>query len=95
MPQRREFITVLMMSRAVDASIRLGEESGTLPKLRHRDLILWLISNCFIQSAVGMKSNILNKGVRKFYETQARFKENEKILVQIQHRMLADGVPHY
>lgn len=64
---RRELITVLTMSRAIENGINLCEEKGVIPKMQHRDLILWMFANCFIGSCVGLKQGILNKGVLKFY----------------------------
>jgi len=52
---RRQLITVLAMSRAIEASLCIGETSGTIPRVPYRDLILWIISNCFLQSAMGFK----------------------------------------
>jgi hypothetical protein len=52
---RRELIAVLTMSRAIENGINLCEEKGIIPKLRHRDLMLWILANCFIGSCVGLK----------------------------------------
>ena len=51
---RRALMTTLMMSRALEASINIGETSGAIPKLKHRDVLLWVIANVFLQSALGM-----------------------------------------
>ena len=52
---RRELITTLMMSRAIESTLSKGESSGVIPKLQHRDMILWLVSNCLIGSFMGLR----------------------------------------
>ena len=92
---RRELITVLTMSRAVDASLTLGETNGVIPTLKYRNLLLWLIANTFLQSAMGFNQSILNGGLRKFFQIWSQMKPNDKILVETWSRMLADGVPTF
>lgn len=47
---RRELITVLTMSRAIETSINVGENTGSIPEsvAKHKVWILWLLSNCFL-----------------------------------------------
>ena len=45
---RRELITVLTMSRAIETSFTIGENTGTIPKWENKVWILWLLSNCFL-----------------------------------------------
>lgn len=45
---RRELITVLTMSRAIETSFTIGENAGTIPKWESKIWILWLISNTFL-----------------------------------------------
>ena len=92
---RRELMTVLMMSRAIEASFNIGEKTGSIPKLQHRDILLWVLANTFLQSAMGMNQGILNGGLRKFFENWSQMKQNDTILVKVWSRMLADGVPHF
>ena len=92
---RRELITVLTMSRAIETSFNMGETSGTIPVVQHKVLILWLLSNCFLQSAMGLKQSILNKSIAKFFATWSQMTPNDWILVKTWHRMLADGVPGF
>ena len=89
---RRELITVLTMSRAIENAIKIAEEKQIVPKLQNRDLILWTVANCFIGSCVGLRQSILNKAVCKFYINWSQMKQNDKILVNVWHRMLIDGV---
>ena len=67
--KRRELITVLTMSRALESSIKIAETQGIVPAFKHRDLVLWLVSNVFLQSAMGFRQSILNKGLTKFFAT--------------------------
>ena len=89
---RRALLTVLTMSRAIDCSIVMSEKKGWIPTLKHRDLILWIIANCFLQSAMGLKQDILNKGIAKFFRTWSQMKPNDVTLVNTWHRSLADGI---
>lgn len=92
---RRELITVLTMSRALESSIKMGETGGYIPTLEHKTWILWLVSNCFLQSAMGLKQGILNKSIAKFFATWSQMTTNDKVMVNIWHRMLADSVPGF
>mmetsp|Transcript_30359 Transcript_30359/g.37386 ORF Transcript_30359/g.37386 Transcript_30359/m.37386 type:complete len:170 (-) Transcript_30359:137-646(-) len=92
---RRQLITILTMSRALESSIRIGESSGAVPKLQHRDLFLWVICNCFLQSAMGFRQSILQSGLRKFFQTWSQMKQNDRLLVDVWHKMYIDGVPSF
>ena len=77
---RRELITTLMMSRAIEAMIRCAETKEIISKSEwSRNLFLWLAANTFIQTLVGIKRDSLNKGILKFYTTWAAMKPNDKI----------------
>ena len=92
---RRQLISVLTLSRALDVSFRIGEDYGVMPNRTVRDWVLWLFANCFLQTAMGLKQGILNKSLQKFFSNQAQMKTNDKIQVEIWHRMLQDGVPGF
>ena len=89
---RRALLTVLTMSRAIECGILMGESKGVIPTLKHRDMILWLLANMFLQSAMGLKQGILNKGIAKFFKTWSQMTPNDETMVATWHRMLADGV---
>ena len=57
---RRELFMALTMSRAIESTLKIGEEKGAIPKLKHRDFILWLLTNCFIGATMGLKQGIMN-----------------------------------
>ena len=92
---RRELITVLTMSRAIETSFTIGENNGTIPKWEHKIFIMWILSNCFLQSAMGLKQSILNKSIYKFFGIWSQMTTNDWILVKTWNRMLADGVPGF
>ena len=92
---RRSLLTVLTMSRALECSIVMSERKGVIPTIPHRDMLLWLVANTFLQSAMGLNQNILNKGISKFFKTWSQMKPNDLTLVNVWHRMLADGVPGF
>ena len=52
---RRQLITILTMSRAIEAGLSMGESVGAIPRVPHRDLLLWLLSNCVLQTAMGFR----------------------------------------
>lgn len=93
--KRRELITVLTMSRALESSIKIAETQGIVPAFKHRDLVLWLVSNVFLQSAMGFRQSILNKGLTKFFATWSQMKHNDKAMVDVWHKMYANGCPSF
>ena len=74
---RRQLLTVLVMSRAIDTSLKLGESTQSIPTVRHKDVILWVLANVFLQSSMGLNQDILNKGLLKFYKTWAQMTTND------------------
>ena len=76
---RRELITTLMMSRAIETSLYAAETDHVLPKSQYRNFVLWILANTFINTCVGIRRDILNKGILKFYTTWAAMKPNDKI----------------
>lgn len=111
---RRQLLTVLTLSRALDTALHAAESSSLsfaqqpvkqeelagssklYPFLmRHKVLIMWVIANTFLQSAMGLKPEILNKGMEKFFTRWSQQKENDLILKNTWIKMLADGVPGF
>ena len=64
--KRRELLCVLTASRAIDTTICIAEESGTIPNSPHRNMILFAIANTFLQSAMCLKQPILNRVLYNF-----------------------------
>ena len=52
---RRQLITIVTLSRALESSIRIGEDTGAVPRVPQRDLLLWLGANCFLQSSMALR----------------------------------------
>ena len=83
------------MSRALESGIKIAETGGVVPQFAHRDLLMWVLANTFLQSAMGFKQGILNKGLIKFFQTWSQMKHNDRELVGVWHRMYTDGVPSF
>ena len=92
---RRTFLAVVTMSRMIDTGLSLAEEKKVIPALKHRDLYLWLFTNLCTQYALSCNKDILNKGVAKFYTHWAQMYPNDKIQVDVWHRMRADKSPFW
>jgi hypothetical protein len=59
---------ILMMSRCVDSTINLVEDAGAIPKFhKYKYLFIFCVCNLFLQSSMGLKQELLNNGMRKFY----------------------------
>jgi hypothetical protein len=83
------------MSRAIDTSIKLGETKQYIPTVGHKDLLLFVIANVFLQSAMGFNYSILNKGLHGFFKQWSMMYPNDKIQVDVWHKMLANGVKSF
>ena len=65
---RKQLMMILIMSRAFDSVVNLGEDRGVLPQSRYKYIIIWVVASTFLQSAMGYQQDILNKGLFKFYK---------------------------
>lgn len=74
---RRQLLTILTMSRAIETSFNIGESSGTIPSFKARNLLLWLLANCFLQALMSWKQGALNGSLRKFFMTWSQMKQND------------------
>ena len=52
---RRQLMTVFVMSRAFDTSIRMGESHGVIKNVGRIEWVTWLAVNVFLLSAMGLK----------------------------------------
>ena len=52
---RRQFITVFVMSRAFDTAMRMGESHGAIANVSRIEWSIWLGANVFLLSAMGLK----------------------------------------
>ena len=93
--RRRQLFAVLMMSRAIDASLINLENKGTLPKSKLKGVLLWVIANLFCQGSMGLNDSILNKGLLKFYKQWADMTPNDDLLRKTWIRSIQDGVPDF
>ena len=93
--RRRQLFAVLMMSRAIDASLLNFENKGTLPKFKFKSVLLWVIGNVICQGAMCLNDSILNKGLFKFYKQWSQMTPNDDILRKTWIRSHLDGVPGF
>ena len=89
---RRQLLTMVALSRAIECSLSIGEANDYVPKVRNRDWILWLSMNMFLLTAMNFKQQILTKGMRNFFTRIAKMTPNEVIMINTQHRMMANSV---
>lgn len=76
--QRKQLFMILMMSRCVDSTINLVEEAGTIPKFhKYKYLLIFCVCNLFLQSSMGLKQELLNNGMRKFYAKWSQITTND------------------
>ena len=92
---RRQFITVFVMSRAFDSAMRMGEASGVIKNVGRIEWTIWLTANVFLLSAMGLKPGILSRGIKNFFQTWSQMSANDKKLSATWQRMLADGVASF
>jgi hypothetical protein len=60
---RKQLFLILMLARGVDSSINLLEDSGIIPRFSQKYLVIWFVANCLLQSLMGMKQDLLNRGL--------------------------------
>ena len=82
---RRMLFSVLMLSRAMDVSFSMVE--GKDRKIPHRDLVLFITANIFLQTTYAYESDLMNKGLSKFFKSWAKATVNDKLLMKVWHQM--------
>jgi hypothetical protein len=85
---RRMLFSVLILSRALDTACNKAEHN--VGKLPGKEIILWVVANTFLQATYAYDSDLMNKGLSKFFTTWSQQKPNDAILVKVWHRMYAD-----
>ena len=88
---RRQFVAVLALSRFLETSINLAEGTGTVPKIAYKDFYMWLGANLLTQYFLSCEKDVLNGGIKSFYVHWAQMTPNDKIQVEVWHRMRADN----
>ena len=63
--------------------------------MRNKVFLLWLLANTFLQSAMGLKPNILNRGMEKFFKTWSMQTKNDVILKDVWIKMFDEGKPGF
>ena len=93
---RKQLFMILMMSRCADCSISLLEEKEIIPKFhKYKYLFIFLVCNLFLLSSMGMKQELLNNGMRKFYAKWSRITVNDQHLCDLYSKMLENNVPTF
>lgn len=92
---RRQFVAVLAMSRFLEAGLSLAEGKQAVPKVWQRDLWLWIGANLLTQYFLSCEKDLLNGSIKSFYTHWAQMKPNDKIQVEVWHRMLQDKSPFW
>ena len=76
---RKQLFMILMMSRCVDSAINLLEEKEIIPKFHmYKYLFFFFICNLFLLSSMGLKQELLNSGMRKFYAKWSQLTHNDQ-----------------
>jgi hypothetical protein len=92
---RKELIMILILSRAVDTCINLGEGKKIIPVYKHKYVFIWVLFNIFLQSSMAMQPDILNRGLYKFYKKWSGMTKADLQLTEVWTRMLNDKVPYF
>ena len=75
---RKQLFMILMMSRCADSAINLLEENEIIPKFhKYKYLFLFCVCNLFLLSSMGIKQELLNNGMRKFYAKWSQITHND------------------
>jgi hypothetical protein len=96
---RKQYLTVLAMSRLIDTGLNLlqkqempkqlqpGERDlESLNRNNVRDFWLWMAANMMTNYAVSCHRQILNVDVAKFYGGWAQMTRPDKQLIEVWHR---------
>ena len=92
---RREFFAVTAMARLIDSSLKKAESDEVIPVVKNKEFWFFIVANFVTNYSLGCSSDVLNKGVHKFYTSWAGMTSNDKTLVDIWHRQMATGSPHW
>ena len=63
--------------------------------MRYKFFFCWFICNTFLQSLMGLKPDMLNRGMEKFFKTWSQQTKNDKLFKEVWIKMLKDGVPGF
>lgn len=87
--KRRELFAVLTLSRCIETTCNFGEAQGV--KVPHRVLVFWIIANTLLQASYAFESDLMNRGLAKYFSMMSQMDKNDKKLVQVWHRMWTDA----
>jgi len=75
------------MSRFLETGLSLTEDKKLIPKVWMRNLWLWLFANLVAMYFLGSEKDLLSGSIKSFYTHWAQMKPNDKIQVEVWHRM--------
>ena len=75
------------MSRFLETGLSFTEDKKVIPKVWKRNLWLWLFANLVAMYFLGSEKDLLNGSIKSFYTHWAQMKPNDKIQVEVWHRM--------
>jgi len=74
---RRMLMAVLLVSRCGDTTLNIAEKNGIIPKIKKREVVIWVLLNMLLQSSMAYEKDVLAKSMYKFYVTWAHMKPND------------------
>ena len=83
--QRRMLFSVLILSRCLETCCNKAETAGL--RIPYRSVVFWVLANCFLQSCYALESDLMNRGLAKFFGVWSQMQPNDKIQVEVWHRM--------
>ena len=77
--------SILILSRGLETSCNLAETTGL--RVPYRSVVFWVLANTVLQSTYAFESDLMNRGLAKFFSTWSQMQPNDKIQVAVWHRM--------
>ena len=76
-------MAVLMLSRFGDTSLNMSENNGIIPRIKRREVYIWVILNMFCVSRMSYERDVLAKSLYKFYVDWSMMKPNDMKLIEV------------
>jgi len=85
---RRKFIALIFFARSLECLFNAMEKHGIRCKIPYGEQLVFSIAGCFNKYSMAYEQELLNPGLRKFYENASLMSKNDKILIECWHKML-------
>lgn len=69
----------------------MAEDRKLIPKVATKEVYLFLAANLLAQYYLSCEKDLLNGSIRSFYTHWAQMTQNDKIQVEVWHRMCHDN----